>query len=413
MQEPFAIQTRVLPSALAGRDVLARAVTGSGKTLAFGLPMLASIAAQDARGGARTPRGLVLAPTRELARQIAEALEPVATGLGLRVAAVYGGAPISRQIDRFRQGIDVLIATPGRLLDLMERGVAVLDGITVAVIDEADHMADMGFLPDVTQIFDATPPGRQCMLFSATLDRRVHRLAARYLRDPAIHAVAPQGADASAMEHRVFALSSADKVEVAAEIAHRPARTLFFVRTKRGADRLATDLRHRGVEAAAIHGNLNQNQRLRVLDGFSSGHTRVMVATDVAARGLDISDVDLVVHYDPPKDHKDYLHRSGRTARAGATGTVLSLVEDGQGREVARIHASASISAEHSRVTGGHPAVRAMAESGLPITLLTAAPKASRPGSGNARPARNGPRRPTRTAPAGSVRRTGTQSGGQ
>jgi superfamily II DNA/RNA helicase len=407
VHEPFAIQARAMPSALAGRDVLARAATGSGKTLAFGLPMLASIAAAGRRPGPGLPRGLVLAPTRELARQIAAALEPVATGLGLRVAAVYGGAKISKQIERCRQGVDVVIATPGRLIDLMERSVVFLDAITVAVVDEADHMADMGFLPDVTRILDATPAGRQCMLFSATLDRRVQGLAARYLVDPDVHAVVgTQGANASAMEHRVFTLAAADKTAIAAEIAQRPARTLFFVRTKHGADQLAGELRKHGADAAAIHGNLNQSQRLRVLDAFASGHTRVMVATDVAARGLHIPDVDLVVHFDPPHDHKDYLHRSGRTARAGADGTVLSLVQHHERRQVARIHADAAVVAEQTEVVSGHPAVRAMAESGTPITVVPPQPVAA-----GRRPRPNSKSHTTRSGHRTPFRRTDAPSG--
>jgi superfamily II DNA/RNA helicase len=373
VHEPFAIQARALPSALAGRDILARAATGCGKTLAFGLPMLITLAGQRRRAEPHLPRGLVLAPTRELARQIAEALEPVAGGLELKVAAVYGGAPIGKQLDRLRRGVDVIIATPGRLIDLMERGAVRLDQVCVAVIDEADHMADMGFLPDVTHILDAAPDDRQCMLFSATLDRRVQGLATRYLVDPAFHAVASSDESRATMTHLAFTLAPPHKVDVAAEIAARPARTLFFVKTKRGADELAGELNRRGVQAAAIHGNLNQSQRLRVLTAFAEGRTRVMVATDVAARGLHIPDVDLVVHYDPPHDDKDYLHRSGRTARAGASGTVLSLVENSQRRKVARIQAGAGVTAQTTPVVVGHAAVRAIAESGEPIVIAAPA----------------------------------------
>jgi superfamily II DNA/RNA helicase len=295
-----------------------------------------------------------------------------------RVTTVYGGASIGKQIEQLRRGVDVLVATPGRLLDLMERGAIYLDAVEIAVIDEADHMADLGFLPAVTKILDATPADRQSLLFSATLDRGVDRLVERFVADPAIHAVAAAVATVDTMDHQVFVLNNGDKVAVAAEIAARPARTLFFVRTKHGADRLAKQLSRQGVDAAAIHGNLNQSQRLRALDGFASGRSRVLVATDVAARGLHIDDVDLVVHFDPPNDHKDYLHRSGRTARAGATGTVLSLVEPHQTRDVARIHAAAAIQPEQATVSTGHPAVRRLADSGEPITVV---PMASpRPG---------------------------------
>jgi superfamily II DNA/RNA helicase len=366
---PTAIQARTLPDALAGRDVLGRAQTGSGKTLGFGLPMLTRLHA--ARGGrqALSPRGLVLVPTRELAQQVADALAPAAGVLNLHVATVVGGLPINRQMAELRRGVDVLVATPGRLLDLMERRAVRLDAVAVAVIDEADHMADLGFLPAVTKILDATPVGRQCMLFSATLDRGVGRLVTRYLSDPAIHAAGPIGLPVDAMDHRVFLLDRDDKVPVAAEIGARPGRTLFFGRTKHGADRLAKQLSRVGVDSAAIHGNLNQNQRARALEAFTSGRSRVLVATDVAARGLHVDDLDLVVHFDPPADHKDYLHRSGRTARAGATGTVVSFVEPNQSRDVQRMHAAAAVSPSTVRVRPGHRMVREIAESGEAIDV--------------------------------------------
>ena len=374
---PFAIQARALPDAIAGRDVLGRAQTGSGKTLAFGLPMLARLSASGQRRVPQTPRGLVLVPTRELARQVADELTPLGAAVGLRITTVFGGASIGRQIEQLRRGVDVVVATPGRLIDLMERHAVTLDAIEVAVLDEADHMADLGFLPAVTRILDATPDTRQSLLFSATLDRGVDRLVTRYMHDPAVHAVAATSVPVEAMDHRVFLLRSDHKVAVAAEIATRPARTLFFVRTKHGADRLAKQLRERDVDAAAIHGNLSQSQRLRALDGFSSGRVRVLVATDVAARGLHVDEVDLVVHFDPPNDHKDYLHRSGRTARAGASGTVVALVEPHQARDVARLHAEASVEPVTASVHGGHHAVRELAESGRPIVVTNSAPAAS------------------------------------
>jgi len=369
IHEPFAIQARALPDALAGRDVLGRAQTGSGKTLAFGLPMLARLHADGSRRTTLRPRGLVLVPTRELACQVADEIAPLAHSLDLRVAAVFGGAAMGRQIERLRSGVDVVVATPGRLIDLMERGAVHLDHVQIAVLDEADHMADLGFLPPVTRILDATPPGRQCLLFSATLDRGVDKLVTRFLDEPAIHAVATAASPVDAMDHHVFVLQGGDKVAVAAEIAARPARTLFFVRTKHGADRLAKQLSRQGVDAGAIHGNLNQNQRIRALEAFASGRSRVLVATDVAARGLHVDDVDLVVHFDPPNDHKDYLHRSGRTARAGATGTVVSFVEPQQVRDVTKMHAVAKVTPIAETVRSGHPAVRAIAESGDPIVV--------------------------------------------
>jgi superfamily II DNA/RNA helicase len=364
---PTAIQARTLPDALAGRDVLGRAQTGSGKTLGFGLPMLTRLQAQ--RGRTTAPRGLVLVPTRELAQQVADALTPVAGALRMHVATVVGGVSIGRQMDDLRRGVDVLVATPGRLIDLMERRAVRLDAVEVAVLDEADHMADLGFLPAVTRILDTTPSDRQCMLFSATLDRGVGRLVTRYLSNPAIHAAGPVGLPVDAMDHRVFLLDHEQKVPVAAEIGARPGRTLFFVRTKHGADRLAKQLSRLGVDSAAIHGNLNQNQRTRALEAFSSGRSRVLVATDVAARGLHVDDLDLVVHFDPPADHKDYLHRSGRTARAGATGTVVSFVEPSQSRDVARMHTAAAVAPTTSRVRPGDRMVREIAESGEAIEV--------------------------------------------
>jgi superfamily II DNA/RNA helicase len=367
IEQPTAIQAKTLPDGLCGRDVLGRAPTGSGKTLAFGLTMLSRLAGTPRRAAASAPRGLVLVPTRELAQQVADAISPAATAVNLRVGVVVGGASIGRQIDDLRRGIDVLVATPGRLIDLMERKAVRLDAVEIAVLDEADHMADLGFLPAVTRILDATPGGRQCLLFSATLDHAVSRLVARYLHDPAVHAAGPTAAPAATMRHQVLLVERADKIAVAAEIGARPGRTLFFVRTKHGAQRLAKQLSRLGVASGAIHGNLNQNQRTRALAEFTSGRCRVMTATDVAARGLHVHDLDLVVHFDPPGDHKAYLHRSGRTARAGASGTVVSLVEPEQAAEVAALHRAATVNPSVVRVRPGHPLVGELARSGTPI----------------------------------------------
>ena len=364
---PFAIQARALPDALAGRDVLGRAQTGSGKTLAFGLPVLARLAASAGRRHEKAPRGLVLVPTRELAGQVAGVLEPLGRAVGVSVTTVYGGVSIGRQIDRVRRGVDIVVATPGRLIDLLDRRACALSGIEVTVIDEADHMADLGFLPAVTRILDETPAGGQRMLFSATLDRGVGQLVTRYLTDPALHAVPAEIPAAGAAEHSLLVLSAEDKVPVAAEIASRPARTLFFVRTKHGADRLARQFSRAGVEAAAIHGNLNQNQRQRALAAFATGHPRVLVATDVAARGIHVDGIELVVHFDPPNDHKDYLHRSGRTARAGATGRIVALAEHGQVRDIQRMHDAAGVTPTRHHVGSGHDVVREIATSGTPV----------------------------------------------
>jgi superfamily II DNA/RNA helicase len=363
IREPFAIQARALPDALAGRDVLGRAQTGSGKTLAFGLPLLNRLAGGISRP--KAPRGLVLVPTRELAQQVADVLAPLGRTVGVSIATVYGGVSISRQITRVRDA-DIVVATPGRLIDLLGRNACTLSGIQVTVLDEADHMADLGFLPAVTEILDQTPADGQRMFFSATLDRGVGQLVTAYIRDPALHAVA-SSADVLPAEHRVLVLSAQDKVAVAAEIAGRPGRTLIFVRTKHGVDRLVKQLSRAGVEAAAIHGDRNQNQRQRALDAFAAGHPRVLVATDVAARGIHVDDVDLVVQFDPPNDHKDYLHRSGRTARAGASGMVIALVERDQVRGLRKMHDAAGVTAASDEVAAGHHVVRQIAASGTPV----------------------------------------------
>jgi superfamily II DNA/RNA helicase len=402
VRRPFPIQARTVPEALAGRDVLGRAQTGSGKTFAFGLPTLARLAAAAGRPGQNGPRALVLAPTRELARQITEALAPLGQRIGVRVGAVYGGVGIGRQIEQLRRGLDIVVATPGRLIDLLDRHACTLDRIEVTVIDEADHMADLGFLPAVIRILDATPAGGQRLLFSATLDGGVDRLVRAYLDDPAVHAVTAAAESVPTAEHRVFVLPAADKVAVAAEIAARPARTLFFVRTKHGADRLARQLAGAGVASAAIHGNLNQNQRERALAGFAAGDPHVLVATDVAARGIHIDDVDLVVHFDPPNDHKDYLHRSGRTARAGATGTVLAFVEPSQLPDISKLHCAAGVSPTTDVVRAGDRAIREIATSNTPLPPRHNPPHTTPAPAGHAGTRRDSRRRRA-TAPAGPV----------
>lgn len=376
MTTPFAIQARTLPDALAGRDVLGRAQTGSGKTLAFGLPLLAQVSALAAPAPGR-PLALVLVPTRELAQQIDAVLGPLGKAVGVRTAAVYGGASMRQQITALRRGAGVVIATPGRLIDLIEQGECDLSEISVTVLDEADYMADLGFLPAVTGLLEQTPAGGQRMMFSATLDRGVDKLVTRFLNEPALHAVADAAAPVGSVEHRVFSVQPEHKVSVAAEVASRPGRSLFFVRTKHGADRLAKQFNRSGVEAAAIHGNLSQSQRTRTLARFAAGRPRVLVATDVAARGIHVDDVDLVVHFDLPGDHKDYLHRSGRTARAGANGTVLSLVHPDQDHAVKSLHRRARVDAETISAQPGHQAVVEVANSGEPIVVTDTTPPAS------------------------------------
>ena len=340
---PRPIQARTLPDALAGRDVLGRAETGSGKTLAFGLPLLVRTATANGKRTARQPRGLVVVPTRELADQIHDELLPLAAVLGLRLLAVYGGVPLGRQAQQLRRGIDVVVATPGRLLDLLRRDACSLDAVATAVLDEADHMADMGFLPAVTSLLDRVPPGGQRLLFSATLDTQVDTLVRRYLTDPVRHTVAPTAAGATRMDHQIRRVRASDKVAVAAELAGRPGRTLVFVRTKHRAARLAGQLDRAGIRAGALHGNLAQPARTRALAAFAAGTVPVLVATDIAARGIHVDGIDLVVHFDPPAEPKAYLHRSGRTARGGAAGTVITLVLPEQATEVAKLHRRAQV----------------------------------------------------------------------
>ncbi len=330
---PFPVQALTIPDGIAGRDVCGKAKTGSGKTLAFGLPLLMRVG----RGSERRPRALVLVPTRVLATQVADVLATFASAVERRVVVVYGGADIDRQVKKLRKGVDVVIATPGRLIDLSERGEVSVRDVEVVVLDEADRMADMGFLPQVDWLLRRIERAHQTMLFSATLDHDVNRLVRRHLSDPVRHEVASPVATVESMEHRFLHVHQMDKMKVTAAICRGASKTLVFVRTKRGADRLVTQLERECVAASAIHGDLPQSGREKALIGFEQGRVAVLVATDVAARGLDISDVDVVVHYDPPEDHKAYLHRSGRTARAGGTGVVATLVLWDQVLDVERI----------------------------------------------------------------------------
>src|SRR4051812_5003987 len=304
--EPFAIQAAAIPDALAGRDVLGKAQTGSGKTLAFGLPLLARIAGRQA--APKRPKGLVLVPTRELAGQVHDALAPLAMGLGVRLTVVVGGVSMGRQIMALRKGVDVVIATPGRLEDLVSQRACDLGDVELTVLDEADHMTDLGFLPAVRRILDAVRPGGQRLLFSATLDANVRTIVERYLNDPVTHSTMPAGVAVAAMDHHLFVVGANDKAGVVAQIANREGRTLLFVRTKHGADRLTKQLRAAGVNAGALHGGKTQAARTRALEEFRDGRLGALVATDVAARGIHVDGIDLVLHVDPPADPKDYLH---------------------------------------------------------------------------------------------------------
>jgi len=322
---PFPIQALALPDALARRDVCGRAETGSGKTLAFGLPLLALRNAHR-----RRPKGLVLVPTRELAHQVRDELLPLAAVRGVRIADVVGGLAISKHVKALRDGVDVLVATPGRLIDLLDRQAIALDEVAALAIDEADRMADMGFMPQIERILEQVTSYHQTMLFSATLDGDVDKLIARHLHDPVRHEVVSAAATVEQMAHEFWQVQPGDRIEVAAAAAGQAARTIVFVRTKRGADRLAPRLAARGVSAAALHGGLRQGVRERTLERFMKGSISTLVATDVAARGIHVDDVDLVLQFDPPADAKTYLHRAGRTARAGRSGTAVMLVTDEQ-----------------------------------------------------------------------------------
>ncbi|MFD8081842.1 DEAD/DEAH box helicase [Kitasatospora sp. NPDC059722] len=376
--EPFPIQGATLPDSIAGRDVLGRGRTGSGKTLAFGLPLLARTAGR--RADARHPLALVLVPTRELAQQVTEALTPYATAVNLRITTVVGGMSIGRQANAVRRGTEVLVATPGRLDDLIGRGDVILSDVAITVLDEADQMADMGFLPQVTKLLEQVAEGGQRMLFSATLDRNVDRLVKRFLSDPVTHSVDPSAGAVSTMDHHVLQLDPADKASTTAHIASRDGRLIMFVHTKHGADRLAKQLLANGVKAAALHGGKSQPQRNRVLDQFRDGHVTALIATNVAARGIHIDGLDLVVNVDPPVDHKDYLHRGGRTARAGESGTVVTLVLPEQRREVNRLMTVAGIRPTVTKVRPGDADLAkitgARTPSGVAVTVAVPVPAA-------------------------------------
>ncbi|WP_405785261.1 MULTISPECIES: DEAD/DEAH box helicase [unclassified Streptomyces] len=394
--EPFPIQAATLPDSLAGRDVLGRGRTGSGKTLAFGLPLLTRTAAAGRRAEARRPQALVLVPTRELANQVTEALDPYAKAMRLRITSVVGGASITKQMSALKAGAEVLVATPGRLFDLIERRACALDQVAVTVLDEADQMADMGFLPQVTRLLEQVRPGGQRMLFSATLDRNVDKLVKRFLDNPVTHSVDPSSATVTTMEHHVLHVDEATKRAVTAEIAARKGGVIMFVDTKRGADRLTKHLLGQGVRAVALHGGKSQPQRVRALDQFRTGTADALIATNVAARGIHIEGLDLVVNVDPPGEAKDYLHRGGRTARAGESGTVVTLVLPEQRRENAKLMAQAGIRPHTARVRPGDPELiritGAQKPSGTPIVLPAAevpAP-AARPTGGTSSRRRRG-----------------------
>jgi superfamily II DNA/RNA helicase len=352
---PFPIQEATLPHSLAGRDVLGRGRTGSGKTYAFALPLLARLAAGTAPRRPGRPRSLILAPTRELASQIEASIAPLAKVLSLRTLCVSGGVSPRPQIAGLRAGVDVLVACPGRLADLIESGHAHLDAVEVAVLDEADHMADLGFLPQVRRLLTQTPRTGQRLLFSATLDAGVDVLVRQFLRDPVTHSVDSVHSPGAGMSHHVLHVRSEDRFPVLVDLAAAPGRTLVFTRTKRRAKSLTRQLVASGVPAVELHGNLDQSARTRNLAAFSNGTATTLVATDIAARGIHIDDVALVIHADPPAEHKAYLHRSGRTARAGAEGTVVTLMTDAQVHDVRDLTRKAGIKPRTTRLGVSHP----------------------------------------------------------
>ncbi|MEU9142872.1 DEAD/DEAH box helicase [Streptomyces sp. NPDC048349] len=418
--EPFPIQAATLPNSLAGRDLLGRGRTGSGKTLAFGLALLARTAGHRAQP--KQPLALVLVPTRELAQQVTDALAPYATAVNLRIATVVGGMSINRQSGALRRGAEVLVATPGRLKDLIDRGDADLSQVAVTVLDEADQMTDMGFMPQVTALLKQVRPEGQTMLFSATLDKNIDKLVKMFLHDPVGHSVDPSAGAVTTMEHHVlYVLDETDKKAVATRIAARDGRVIMFVDTKRGVDRMVKKLLADGVRASGLHGGRSQPQRNRTLDWFKTGEVTALVATNVAARGIHIDDLDLVVNVDPPTDHKDYLHRGGRTARAGESGSVVTLVLPDQKREMTRLMSDAGISPRTAQIKSSDEELArltgAKEPSGIPVILEVPQPTAPKPrsgsGSGSSSRRRSGaPRTGSATGGAPATGGRGRRSGG-
>ena len=357
---PFPIQVDTLPDTLAGRDVLGRGKTGSGKTLAFSIPMAARLGTTLSGGQRRAgrPLGLILAPTRELATQIDATLKPLAAAYRLKTTVIFGGISQNRQVAALKEGVDIVVATPGRLEDLMRQGFLHLDAIEITVLDEADHMADLGFLPVVTRILNATPQGGQRLLFSATLDNGVDKLVSRFLQNEVLHSVDEANSPVAAMTHHVFETPTAEsKKQLVQSLASGSGRRILFMRTKHHAKKLAQALTAAGIPAVDLHGNLSQPARDRNLAAFSSGEVKVLVATDVAARGVHVDDIELVIHVDPPMEHKAYLHRSGRTARAGSDGDVVTICLPTQKKDLAALLKKAAITVTPTQVTASSPEV--------------------------------------------------------
>ncbi|MEP6843791.1 MAG: DEAD/DEAH box helicase [Pseudolysinimonas sp.] len=412
--DAFPIQVDTLPDTLAGRDVLGRGKTGSGKTLAFAIPMVARLGTRLAGGGRRPgrPLGLVLAPTRELATQINAVLEPLAAAYGLKTTTIFGGVSQNRQVSALKSGVDIVVACPGRLEDLMQQRFVTLDAVEITVLDEADHMADLGFLPGVTRIMNATPSDGQRMLFSATLDNGVDKLVNKFLHNPKLHEVDEANSPVAAMTHHVFGASDAEsKKQLIEALASGTGRRILFMRTKHHAKKLALQLTAAGIPAVDLHGNLSQPQRDRNLAAFGAGDVRVLVATDVAARGVHVDDVELVVHVDPPMEHKAYLHRSGRTARAGSEGDVVTLVLPTQEKDLAMLMRKAGIQAPTQRVTPSSDAVVALI--GDRAEYVKPAPRAAaqQQGGGGRSQGANAQRKRARVAEGDASRRRRPSAG--
>jgi superfamily II DNA/RNA helicase len=416
---PFPIQTATLPDSLEGRDVLGRGRTGSGKTLAFALPVLTRLAAprRDRKPG--RPRALILAPTRELALQIDATIAPLAKPLGLRTTTIFGGVGQNPQVNALRNGVDIIVACPGRLEDLIGQGHCNLDRVEITVLDEADHMADLGFLPPVKRLMDRTPEKGQRMLFSATLDKGIDALVRRYLTDPVTHSVDSEQSPVDAMSHHVLHVTTDDRLPVLVDLTSAPGRTIVFTRTKHRAKQLTRQLNAHGVPSVEMHGNLTQNVRTRNLSAFSDGRASVLVATDIAARGIHVDDVTLVIHADPPVEHKAYLHRSGRTARAGNEGTVVTLATEGQRKDVKDLARKAGIAPTVTALKPGHPLLEELAPGTRPkksaaevATALEvpATERSSNGGGGPRRHARSGG--PSSRGRAGQGSRSGSGGGG-
>jgi superfamily II DNA/RNA helicase len=382
---PFPIQVATLPDSLAGKDVLGRGRTGSGKTLAFSLPLVARLAASTSKRQPKRPRSLILVPTRELANQVAAVVDPMARALGMKTTTIFGGVGQNPQVQALAGGIDVLIACPGRLEDLIGQGHCDLGAVEITILDEADHMADLGFLPGVKRLMDRTPKVGQRLLFSATLDNGVDVLVKRYLANPTTHSVDPAVAPVSTMTHHVFRVEAADKATIVKELASGLGRSVLFTRTKHQAKKLAKQLTAAGVPAVDLHGNLSQNARERNLEAFTSGETRVLCATDIAARGIHVDDVAIVVHVDPPAEHKAYLHRSGRTARAGAEGAVVTIATPDQAGEVRTLARQAGITPEVSAIKPGAREITALTGPAAPYVEPAPVQEPQQQGGGGGR----------------------------